>query len=55
MHIIKSTASVPTKFCTVINTAKYFLWVVQTCTKQIYMGGGHHLEKSKNCHISATV
>ena len=32
MHIIKTTASIPTKFCTAIKTTKYPLWVVRTHT-----------------------
>ena len=60
MHIIKTTASIPTKFCTMIKTTKCPSWVVQTRSIQIHIlkiqdGGDRHLEKSKNCHISATV
>ena len=29
-HIIETTASIATKFCTVIKTTKYSSWVVQT-------------------------
>jgi len=32
MHIIKTTASIPTKFCTAIKTTKYPSWVVRTHT-----------------------
>ena len=32
MHIIKTTASIPTKFCTVIKTTKCPSWVVRTHT-----------------------
>ena len=39
MHIIKTTASIPTKFCTAIKTAKYPSWVVQTRAWQIQDGG----------------
>jgi len=55
MHIIKTTASIPTKFCTAIRTTKCPSWVVGTHTQQIQDGGGRHLEKSKNRHIPAIV
>ena len=32
MHIIKTTASIATKFCTAIKTTKYPSWVVRTHT-----------------------
>jgi len=32
LHIIETTASIPTKFCRVISITKYSSWVVQTCT-----------------------
>ena len=35
MHIITTTASVPTKFCTAIKTTKCPSWVVETHTSQI--------------------
>jgi len=54
-HIINTTSSIPTKFCTVINTSKCPLWVVSRHVLQIQDGGGRHLEKSKNRHISAMV
>jgi len=54
MHIIKTTASIPTKFCTAIKTTKCPSWVVRTHNKY-KMAGGRHLGKIKNCHISATV
>ena len=46
MHIIKTTASIPTRFCTVIKTTKCPSWVVRTAAI---------LEKSKDRHISAAV
>jgi len=45
MHIIKITASIPTKFCTVIKTTKCPSWMVPI----------HGLQKSKNRYISAAV
>jgi len=33
MHIIKTTASIQTKFCTVMKTTKYPSWVVRTRAK----------------------
>ena len=39
VHIIKTTASIIIKFCRVIETHKYSLWVVQICPKQIQDGG----------------
>jgi len=47
LHIIETTVSIPTKFCTLINTAKYSSWVVQA--------DGRHFEKLKIRHISAMV
>jgi len=38
VHIIKTTASIITKFCRVIETPKYSPWVVQICPKQIQDG-----------------
>ena len=38
-HIIKTTASIPTKFCTVIKTTKCPSWVVPTHALQIQDGG----------------
>ena len=32
MHIIETTVSIPTKFCTAIKTTKYPSWVVRTHT-----------------------
>ena len=55
VHIIKTTASIPTKFCTLIKTTKCPSWVVPTHALQIQDGGGRHLKKSKNRHISAAV
>ena len=39
MHIIKTTASIPTKFCTVIKTNKCPSWVVPTHALQIQDSG----------------
>jgi len=39
VHIIKTTASIPTKFCTLIKTAKCPSWVVPTHAAQIQDGG----------------
>jgi len=39
VHIIKTTASIITKFFRMIETHKYSLWVVQICSKQIQDGG----------------
>ena len=51
MHIIKTTASIPTKFCTAIKTTKCPSWVVRTHANKSKMADGRHLEKSKNRHI----
>jgi len=32
LHITETTALIPTKFCTVISTAKYYSSVVQPCS-----------------------
>ena len=39
VHIIKTTVSIPTKFCTVIKTSKCPSWVVPTHALQIQDGG----------------
>ena len=39
VHIFKTTASIPTKFCTVIKTTKWPSWVVPTHALQIQDGG----------------
>jgi len=39
VNIIKTTASITTKFCTVIGTTKYSPWVVYICPKLIQDGG----------------
>jgi len=46
-HVIKTTAWIPTKFCTPIKTTKYASRVVQKLAKQINMVDGRHLEKWK--------
>jgi len=38
VHIIKITASIITKFCTLIETTEYSLWVVLICSKEIQDG-----------------
>ena len=35
-HIFETTASIATKYCTVMKTTKYPLWLVQICPKQIH-------------------
>ena len=55
MHIIKTTASIPTKFCTVIKTTKCPSWVVPTHITNARWRTAAILEKSKNCYISAMV
>ena len=55
LHIIETTASIPTKFCTVIKTTKCPSWVVQTPTQQIQDGGRPPSWKNKNRHISDVV
>ena len=45
VHIIKTTASILTKFCTVIKTTKCLSWVVHTHTHYKFkMADGRHLE-----------
>jgi len=39
VHVIETTASIPTKFCTVIKTTKCHSWVVPTHALQIQDGG----------------
>jgi len=39
VHFIKTTASIPTRFCTVIKTTKCSSWVVPTHALQIQYGG----------------
>ena len=55
VHIIKTTASIPTKFCTVIKITKCPSWVVPTNAPRIQDGDGLHLGKSKDHHILAAV
>jgi len=43
--IIKTTNAIATKFCTVIKTIKFSLWVVPKFAQQIKMADGLHLEK----------
>ena len=54
-HIIKTTAWIPTKFCTPVKTSKYALRVVQKCKKRNRDGGRPPSWKiKKNCNISTT-
>ena len=52
MHIFKTTASIPTKFCTVIKTTKCPSWVVPTHTLQIQDGGQPPSWKNRKISIS---
>jgi len=45
LHIIETTAPIPTKFCTTIKTTNYSSWVVQASAKQIKMADSGHLYK----------
>ena len=45
VHIIKTTASIPTKFCTVVKTTKCPSWVVPKHALQSKMADGRHLGK----------
>ena len=51
-HIIKTTASVPTKFCTLIKTTKCPSWVVPTHALQIQDGGRPLSWKNRKIVIS---
>jgi len=52
VHIIKITASIPTKFCTVIKTTKCPSWVVPTHALQIQNGGRPPSWKNRKIVIS---
>ena len=52
VHIIKTTASIPTKFCTVIKTTKCPSWVVPTHSLQIQDGGRPPSWKNRKIVIS---
>ena len=52
VHIIKTTASIPTKFCTVIKTTKYPSRVVPTHALQIQDGGRPPSLKNREIVIS---
>ena len=52
MHIIKTTASIRTKFCTAIKTTKCLSRVVQTHTQQIQDGGRPPSWKNRKITIS---
>ena len=46
-HVIETTASISTKFCTTIETVKRSSWLVPIVAKVIQDGGGRHVEKSQ--------
>ena len=52
VHIFKTTASIPTKFCTVIKTTKCPSWVVPTHALQIQDGGRPPSWKNQKIVIS---
>ena len=52
VHIIKTTASIPTKFCTVITTTKCPSWAVPTHALQIQDGGRPPSWKNRKIAIS---
>ena len=52
VHIIKTTTSIPTKFCTVIKTTKCRSWVVRTHALQIQDGGRPPSWKNRKIVIS---
>ena len=57
-HIFKTTASIATKFCTVIKTTKYPLWVSKCVPNKFKMADGCHLDKPYSgimCHVVAGV
>ena len=51
MHIIKTTESTPTKFCTAIKTTKCPLWWSEHTHNKSKTADGRHLEKSKYRHL----
>ena len=55
-HVIKTTVSISTKFCTTIETIKWSSWVVLIGAQQIQDGGRPPFwKKPLNRYISATV
>jgi len=54
LHLIKTTVSIRTRFCTVINTTKYSLWMSKHAHNSSKMVDGHHFEKKteKSLYIS---
>ena len=55
-HVIETTASISTKFCTTIETLKWSTWVVPVDAQEIQDGGQPPCwKKTLNRHISATV
>jgi len=56
VHIIKTTASIITKFCRVMETLNYsHCWWSKYTPNKSKMADGRHLEKSKNLNIFATI
>jgi len=49
---METTASIPTKFCTVVKTTKRPAWVVQSLAQQIQDGGRPPSEKNRKISIS---
>jgi len=57
-RVIKTTAAILTKSCTVIKTSKYSLWASQNVPHKSKMADGRDpaiLKKTKNCYMSGTV
>ena len=55
-HVIETTASISTKFCTTIEIIQWSSWVVPIGAQQIQYGGRLPFwKKNVNHHISATV
>ena len=52
VHIIKTTAPTPTKFCTVVQTTKCPSCLVPKHASQIQDGGRRHLGKNRKIAIS---
>jgi len=50
VHIVKTTASIITKFCTVIDTTAYCPWWSKYAPNKSKMVDGHHVEKSQYFH-----
>jgi len=54
-HVIETTASISTKFCTTIETIKWSSWVVPIGAPKIQDGGRTPFKKTLNCHMSVIV